>query len=76
MEHELLKSECVRAFEQGNKQDAEQLLPHIRQPAADIRTTKLYLPNVWWYARLVSLLHLAAHHGWVDVIIDLIREAR
>ena len=65
-----LKSECAEAFKQGNKLDAEQLLPQIRQPA-DIKTTTKNAPDVW-YARLVSLLHLAAHHGWVDIIIDLI----
>ena len=73
MAQEQLKSECVWAFNQGNKQDAERLLPQIEQPA-DIRTTYMYscVPEVWWYARLVSLLHLAAAHGWMDIIIDLI----
>ena len=71
MSQEQLKSECVEAFKQGNKQDAEQLLPQIRQPA-DIRTTIDYAQGQWWYARLVSLLHLAAKHGWMDIVIDLI----
>ena len=66
-----LKSECVEAFKRGNKQDAKRLLPKIRQPA-DIRTTTLYILNVRWYAEQVSLLHLAAHHGWMDIVIDLI----
>ena len=30
------------------------------------------VPGPWWYAELVSLLHLAAHHGWIDIVIDLI----
>ena len=71
MSQEQLKSECVEAFEQENKQDVDRLLPQIGQPA-DIRITTLHLPGVWWYAELVSLLHLAAHHGWMDIIIDLI----
>ena len=25
-----------------------------------------------WNTALVSLLHLAAHHGWMDIVIDLI----
>ena len=45
----------------------KQLLPQIGQHAADIRITYNYVD-----ARLVSLLHLAAHHGWMDIIIDLI----
>ena len=56
-----LVSKCVRAFRAGNKQDAERLLPQITQPA-DIRTINFY----------VCLLHLAAHHGWMDIIIELI----
>ena len=56
MSKKQLISECVEAFRQGNKQDAARLLPQIGQPAADTST----------------LLHLAAQHGWVDVVIDLI----
>ena len=62
--------ECIEAFKQGNKQDAERLLPLIRHPA-DIWTTAFSIPGVW-YAELVSLLHLAAAQGWMDIIIDLI----
>ena len=65
-----LESDCLWAFERGKKQDAERLLPQIRQPA-DISTTTNCVPGVW-HARLVSLLHLAAHHGWVEIVIDLI----
>ena len=61
----------MRTFSYGNKQTAERLLPQITQPA-DIRTTTTRVSKVWWYASLVSLLHLAAHHGWMDTIIDLI----
>ena len=57
----------MRAFKAENKQGAERLLPLITQPA-DIRTTTIYI----WYAEQISLLHLAAHHGWMDIIIDLI----
>ena len=66
MPQEKLESECSEAFRQGNKQDAERLLPQLKQPA-DIW---IMTDNVWWYAELVSLLHLAAHHGWMDIIID------
>ena len=58
------------AFEQGNKQDAKRLLPQIEQPA-DIWTTYYVLRGVG-NAELVSLLHLAAAIGWMDIIIDLV----
>ena len=65
----------MEAFRQGNQQDAERLLPQIQQPT-DIRTTTTHVSNVWWYARDVSLLHLAARNGWMDIIIDLITKYR
>ena len=71
MPQEQLKSKCVEAFKQGNKQDAEQLVPQIGQPA-EIRTITYYVPGVWWYAELVSLLHLATAHGWMDIVIELL----
>ena len=64
MSQEQLKSACVKAFKKGNKQDAEQLIPLIEQPAE--------LTTDVWFAELTTLLHLAAHHGWMDIIIDLI----
>ena len=68
----LENDECVWAFRQGNKQDAERLLPQIEQPA-DIRISYYVLGDKWYiYAEQVSLLHLAAHHGWTDTTIDLI----
>ena len=61
----------MKAFKLGIKQDAERLLPQIGQPA-DIRITVNYRPGVRWDTRLVSLLHQAAAHGWMDIVIDLI----
>ena len=61
MSQEQFKSACVEAFKQGKKKDAERLLPLIEQPA-----------ELTAFVRLVSLLHLAAAHGWMDIIIDLI----
>ena len=71
MSQEKLESEFVKAFKQGNKQDAERLLPQIGQPA-DIRTTTDYVPGVRRYAGQISLLHVAALRGCMDIIIDLI----
>ena len=65
-----LKNECVEAFKQGNKQDAERLLPQTEQPA-DIRIADYYIQGVK-YAGLLFLLHLAAAHGWMDIVIELI----
>ena len=59
-----LESKCVNAFIFGNKPYAERLLPQITQQA-DIRTI------IYFFCE-VSLLHLAARHGWMDIIIDLI----
>ena len=53
-------SECLEAFEKGNKEDAVRLLPQIQQPAK-VRDAD------WKY----SLLHYAARHGWLDVVIEL-----
>ena len=69
MSQKELRRECILAFEQGNKYDAKRLLPLIKQPA-DIRT-KYYIPDVG-HTELISLLHLAADNGWMDIIIDLI----
>ena len=70
MSQEQLKCECVEAFERKKKRSAERLLPQIGQPA-NIKTKTSNVLGVW-YAELVFLLHLAAHHGWLDIIIDLI----
>ena len=80
MSQEQLESECLEAFEQGNKRDAERLLPQIRQPA----TIMIRMRYKWWTNTVnvnginiviydqSSLLHLAAAHGWMDVVLDLI----
>ena len=49
------------AFEKGKKEDAVRLLPQIQQPykVRDAETFKF------------SLLHCAARHGWLDVVIEL-----
>ena len=52
-------SEFLDAFKRGNKEDAVRLLPQIQQPA---KVT---------YSVNISLLHDAARHGWLDVVIEL-----
>ena len=67
--------DCVQAFESGNKLMVEQLLPRIQQPAV-VRTTSESL----WYrynsitVANVSLLHLAARWGWIDIAVLLVTE--
>ena len=70
-ERRLLEIDSKKAFRYGNKQNAVQLLPQIRQPA-DIRT--VYNVPGMRHASMVSLLHLAAYHGWMDIVTDLITE--
>ena len=54
-------SECLEAFEKGNKEDAVRLLPQIQRPAK-VRDAEIFKS---------SLLHHAARHGWLDVVIEL-----
>ena len=66
------------AFKIGNKRMAEQLLPCIK--TVDVRTTSKSL----WYSATdktrtvakVSLLHLAARWGWIDIAILLVTKHR
>ena len=67
--------ECLQAFQRGNKRSVEQLLPALK--SADIRTTRDFtaIVNSGYKVTIASdssLVHLAALHGWMDVVIDLI----
>ena len=68
------ESRCLEVFKRGDKQNAERLLPQIRP--AKVSTRDLYTVMVNGIeidiASESSLLHLAAAHGWMDVILDLI----
>ena len=58
--------ECLSAFKQGDHKRAVHFLSFLQQPAT-ISTEYMTL----WQDTLchgVSLLHLAAHHGWLDII--------
>ena len=62
-----LEQQCVTAFKQGNHDQAVQLLPQLQQPG-DVTTEfefngKRLRPN-----KGVILFHLAAYHGWLDII--------
>ena len=58
--------ECLSAFKQGDHDRAVHLLPFLQQPATIITD---YM-TLWQDAVChdVSLLHLAAHHGWLDIV--------
>ena len=53
-------SEWFDAFRKGNEEDAVRMLPQIEQPA-----------NVRGGNRKAFLLHHAAWHGWLDIVIEL-----
>ena len=79
MSQEQLESECLEAFIKGSKRDAERLLPQVRQTVkvvtrdSDTETTIIGINGITiHFASESSLLHLAAAHGWMDVVIDLI----
>ena len=83
MSQEQLEDKCLEAFKQGNKRDAKRFLPQIRQPAKVMIWTRWWSPNTTITPVKVngitigihhqsSLLHLAAVHGWMEVVIDLI----
>ena len=69
-----ISQECLEAFEQGDKQNAERLLPQLRSAkACRIRALTVMVNGVKiTIASQSSLLHLAATHGWMDFVIDLI----
>ena len=80
MSQKQLESECLEAFKQGNKRDAERLLPQIRQPAKVMIRFRYEWSTITVKVNGIeldihnqsSLLHLAAAHGWMDFVIDLI----
>ena len=72
-----MERQCLEAFRRGDKRDAERLLPQIRQPDK-VRIYKGLFDTIkvngidFYVGGSYPLLHLAALHGWTDVVIDLI----
>ena len=56
--------DCVTAFEEGNHERAIQLSSRLKDPAALTTEFKIFGK----LSTNVSLLHLAAYHGWLDII--------
>ena len=61
-----LQQRCTAAFKQGDHDEAGRLLPEIQKPQ-DI-VTEFYLAGTKTTTTNVTLLHLAAYHGWLDNI--------
>ena len=62
-----LQQRCVAAFKQGDYEEAKRLLPEIQQPQ-NITTKFSLTGNRGGESNSVTLVHLAAYHGWLDII--------
>ena len=62
-----LEQQCVTAFKQGNHDQAVQLLPQLQQPSY-VTTEFEFDGKILPPKKGVTLLHLAACHGWLDII--------
>ena len=65
-----LQQRCVAAFKQGDYEEAERLLSEIQQPQ-DVATKFTLTGNRGGESNNVTLAHLAAYHGWLDIIKTL-----
>ena len=67
------ESECIRSFILADHDKATQLLPSLHQPAA-VRTSYTFTLSdaSTKLCTNVSLLHLAALHGWLDIVTNLV----
>ena len=61
-----LQQRCTAAFKQGDHDETGRLLPEIQEPQ-DI-VTEFCLAGFKTTSTNVTLLHLAAYHGWLDII--------
>ena len=61
-------NDIVKAFKSGDRDMAERLLPSIPRPAT---ITTLFKFSSFLVGT-VSLLHLAAYHGWKDIVTALV----
>ena len=63
------------AYEQGDYETALRLLPTLRKPV-NIRTSYNIVPHIPDLANAddVTLLHLAAYNGWLDIVTGLVDE--
>ena len=66
-----IESTCISSFVLGDHHRAAQLLPSLQQPAA-VRTSYTFTENKFQLRTNVSLLHLAALHGWMNIVANLV----
>ena len=66
-----IESTCVSSFRLGDHDRAAQLLPALQQPTA-VRTSYTFIKSFTKLCTNVSLLHLAALHGWMDIVASLV----
>ena len=62
--------DIVEAFKNGDRDMAERLLPSIPRPATIMITAVIQF--AYLFVEAVSLLHLAAYHGWKDIVTTLV----
>ena len=58
---------CVAAFKQGDYEEAKRLLSEIQQPQ-NVATKFALIGKRGRESKNVTLVHLAAYHGWLDII--------
>ena len=74
LEH-IIESTCVSSFVLGDHDTAARLLPSLQQPTAAVRTSYTFTDSKFGFTKQctnVSLLHLAALHGWMDIVGNLV----
>ena len=62
----------VKAFKNGDRDMVERLLPSIPRPAHNVMARFQFPARSSCLMRMVSLLHLAAYHGWKDIVATLV----
>ena len=62
---------CALAFKRGSYEEAVRLIRHLEHPEHVAIVFKLTPNNKWSKPATVSLLHLAAYHGWLDIVTNL-----
>ena len=62
-----LQQRCVAAFKQGDYEEAKRLLPKIQQPQNVATKFTLTGNRGRGESNNVTLAHLAAYHGWLDI---------
>ena len=71
LENHKLELDCIEAFKQGDHDEASRLFSCLQQPAA-VTTHVSHLLQSDLTCTNVSLLHLAALHGWMDIVASLL----